>query len=535
MAISKLDLVLSFTGLCLLNLIAAVDSTALGVSLPTIANPLGATSTQAYWAGSSFVLASSAVQPIYAAFSNAFGRRTLTLIALALFTIGTIVGSTAQNVASLLVGRTLQGAGGGGFLTMTYVVLVDLFTLRKRANAIALIGLVWLVGTVVGPIAGGAFTEYVTWRWIFWICLPFAGMSIFLIAFLLKTPHEPLQLGQALKMVDWAGAVVFTGCLTSFLLAISWGGSMFAWSSYQTLVPLIIGAVGLVAWLFYEHYVPTSPILPLVLLGNRTNLALFTGTIFMGIIQYGLVYYLPLYYQLSKGYSPLMSGVALLPQCVLSGPTTTITSVIISKTGKYRLVIWIGWALLSLGCGLLVLLTNETTVPQWIFLNAVSGLGLGCLFTSQSMATQAASEPQHMAIAAGLSPFFRALGQTIGIVIGDSIFQNTLRQKADEYSNNITQLGAVLDGLPEESQDRADLLAALNPSFHAIWWTLTAFALASLALSLCIPQLSLDQSQPVVPSEEPGNDVERTAESRGVHQEAEIIELQERQGADESV
>lgn len=300
---------------------------------------------------------------------------------------------------------------------------------------------------------------------------------------------------------------------------------MFAWSSYHTIVPLVIGAVGLIGWVFYEHYIPKYPILPLVLLKNRTNLAVLTGTLFMGIIQYGLLYYLPLYYQLSKGYSPLISGVALLPQCILSSSTTMVTSIMISKTGKYRLVIWIGWALMALGCGLLVLLTNETTVAQWIFINAVSGLALGFLFTSQSVATQAASERQHMAIAAGLSPFFRALGQTIGIVIGDSIFQNilrsqlsssdstTLRQHADIYSNSITQLGTLLDSFPDGSQERTDLLEALNPSFHAIWWTLTAFALASLILSSCIPQLSMDQAKPREAINQ-STDIEKSADSK---------------------
>lgn len=307
---------------------------------------------------------------------------------------------------------------------------------------------------------------------------------------------------------------------------------MFPWSSASTIVPLVIGAVGLIGWLFYEYFVPKSPILPLVLLKNRTNLAVFTGTLFMGIIQYGLLYYLPLYYQLSKGYSPLISGVALLPQCILSSSTTMVTSILISKTGKYRLVIWVGWALMALGCGLLVLLTNETTVAQWIFINAVSGLALGFLFTSQSVATQAASERQHMAIAAGLSPFFRALGQTIGIVIGDTIFQNALRsqlnssnntmlrQNADTYSNSITQLGTLLNSLPYESQARMDLLDALNPSFHAIWWTLTAFALASLLFSLCIPQLSMDQAKPAEAVKQPTDDLEKVAQSKEGDEEA---------------
>lgn len=241
----------------------------------------------------------------------------------------------------------------------------------------------------------------------------------------------------------------------------------------------------------------------------------------MGIIQFGLLYYLPLYYQLSKGYSPLISGVALLPQCVLSSPTTTITSIIISKTGKYRIVIWIGWTLMSLGCGLLVLLTDRTTVAQWIFINAVSGVALGFLFTSQSVATQAASDLKHMAIASGLSPFFRTLGQAFGIVIGDSIFQNTLRRKlstgpnlllrnqADSYSENVTQLGAVLKSLPDGSQVKQDLLDALNPSFHAIWWTLMAFSLVSLLLSLCIPQLSMDRAKPPTAAADAAKDPEK--------------------------
>lgn len=280
---------------------------------------------------------------------------------------------------------------------------------------------------------------------------------------------------------------------------------MYPWSSWHTLVPLILGAAGIVGWLVWEYYVPDSPIVPLSIIGNRTAAAAFTGTLIMGIVQFGLLYYLPLYYQVSKGYSPLISGVALMPQILLSGPTTAITGALIAKTGRYRLIIWIGWALCALGCGLLVLLDANTTVVQWIFINAVSGLGMGALFASLSIATQAATADKHMAIASGLTPFFRAIGQGLGIVIGDAVFQNVfkqqllaassldLRRNAAVYARDSASLPTIIRTMP--AVEKSQLLAAFDHSLHAIWWTLTGFALAAGLLSLIIRQISLDRKR----------------------------------------
>lgn len=270
-------------------------------------------------------------------------------------------------------------------------------------------------------------------------------------------------------------------------------------------MPLALGAAGLVSWFVYEATVPPFPIVPLVALNNRTAFTAFIGTLTLGIVQFGLLYYLPLYYQVSKGYSPLISGIALWPQCLLSGPVTAYTGAKISKTGKYRLTIWIGWVLLALGCGLLVLLTSETTVPQWIFINAVSGIGLGALFTSQSIATQAATSDEHKAIVSGLTPFFRTIGQALGIVIGDAVFQNTfkshllssgsdaLRSQADRLVQEAASLALVLSALPADSTEKTLLQSAFDSSLHAVWWTLFSFAAFAGLLSLLIKQFSLDR------------------------------------------
>lgn len=283
------------------------------------------------------------------------------------------------------------------------------------------------------------------------------------------------------------------------------GGSLFAWSSWRTIVPLALGGTGLLVFVIYEAKVPSFPVIPLTVLYNQTAASAFLGTLVLGVVQFGLLYYLPLYYQVVKGYSPLFSGLALLPQCLLSGPTTAITGVLIAKTGRYRLIVWTGWILLTTGCGVLALLDVKTTAVQWIFINIVSGFGLGALFTSQSVATQAATEDQHKAIVSGLTPFFRTIGQAFGIVVCGTVFQNAFRSRLldttsaelHEYSNqlvvNSIMVGDVVDKLKAGTAEREELVYAYNQALHSVWWTLTAFAGAAGVLSLHIQQISLEQ------------------------------------------
>lgn len=179
---------------------------------------------------------------------------------------------------------------------------------------------------------------------------------------------------------------------------------------------------------------------------------------------------------------------------------------LIAKTGRYRAIIWLGWVVLVLGLGLLQLLGSNSTIPQWIFLNAVSGIGLGLLFASQATATQAAAKDEHMAIAAGLNPFFRAIGQALGIVVGDAIFQNrfksrllsiadpVLRSQAQSLATDSAGLASYVQGLPDSSPERIELVQAFVVSLQAVWWAMLAFAVLAGITSLLIREISLDRS-----------------------------------------
>ena len=345
-------------------------------------------------------------------------------MALLFFTVGAIVGALAQDLTSLLVGRSIQGIGGGGILSLTEVLITDLVPLRERGKWFGFQSLTWAVGSVAGPLVGGVFAQKVTWRWIFWINLPFCGLGFLTIPFCLRLKYPPGDLKSKLLHFDWAGAILLTASTTSFLMPVSWGGVMFPWSSFRTLVPLILGICGLFAFFIYDSYGAKTPLIPLVILNNRTAAVNYIGTLVHGVVLWCLLYYLPLYYEAVKGYSPIIVGVAVFPETFTIAPASILVGIAVSITNQFRWAIWSGWSLTVLGMGLLYLLDSETSVPAFVFLNLVPGLGIGLLFSSMNLATQAAATERHVGFAAAMYIFLRSLGQGIGVAVGGVIFQS---------------------------------------------------------------------------------------------------------------
>lgn len=193
------------------------------MSFKTIATDLkGTTAIQAFWCGTSFLLTSTVFQPSWASFSHIIGRKSVLLTALLLFTIGTIVASVAKSISTLLVGRCVQGIGGGGLVGLTYVVVSDMVTLRERGKWFSVISLQWAIGSVLGPVIGGSFAEHTTWRWIFWLNIPFCVFAAIGIPVCLRlTPREGSAL-ERLKHFDWFGSFIFVAATTSFLIPLTW-------------------------------------------------------------------------------------------------------------------------------------------------------------------------------------------------------------------------------------------------------------------------------------------------------------------------
>jgi len=375
----------------------------------------------------------------------------------------------------------------------------------------------WAVGSVLGPIVGGGFSGHghATWvspplrrvhsnprifvvliysqRWIFYINFPFIGIGSVFVLIFMRTRFRPSNVSKQLREFDWVGTIVFIGSTTAFLIGLTWGGVQHPWSSYQTLLPIIIGVVGLLLFAVQQARFAAHPIIPLVVFNNRTTVVSYFGTIITGFVLWCILYYMPFYFEAVKGYSNVIAGVALFPQTFTVAPAGALAGALLTKTGKYRWSIWLGWTLGTLGLGLFCVLDVHTSIPSWIFLNLVSGVGLGFLFPAIATAIQASVASEHVAIAIAIFSFFRSVGQALGVAIGGVVFQNrmlanvrsypSLASSAAFYSQDAVGLVEILRRMPEGDVKR-DLTQAYADSLRIVWAVCCALGGVAFLVSL---------------------------------------------------
>ncbi|CAG8051214.1 unnamed protein product [Penicillium olsonii] len=493
-----------FVALAVLTLMVALDGTSISLALPAMSSELGGTTIEAYWSGTSFLLTSTVFQPTFASLSNIFGRKSITFIALAVFLAGTVVASVSHNFTEMLIGRSIQGVGGGGLIALSEIILTDLAPLRVRGLYFGYLGAAWSIGSIIGPLLGGGFAQNVTWRWIFYINLPLILITAVLLFFYLKLEIPKDGLSRKLRHIDYYGTFLLVSSLTSTLIPLTWGGVQYPWGSWRTIVPLVLGIAGLVVFAWYECYMAKDPMIPQSVFQNRTTTIVYVCTIILGLLLWCLLYYLPLYYEAVHGYTPIISSVAIFPETFTIGPITTITALVASITGHYRWAIWSGWMLTVMGMGLLCLLDVDTAIQQWVFLNLVPGIGLGLLVTSMACAVQASVTAEILPIAVAMFSFFRGMGQVLGVAIGEAVFQNRMRvyltndglPYADVELLSRTAVSAVgaIKELHDETLKRT-LRRAYTDSLRDVWIVCCAFAAVGLLLSFFVQSHSLNKRQ----------------------------------------
>ena len=386
--------------------------------------------------------------------------------------------------------------------TLFEILITDLVPLRERGKWFGFQSLTWAIGSVTGPLIGGAFAQEASWRWIFWINLPFCGLGFLTLPFCLRLQHPPGRLASKLLRFDWIGAFFLTASTTSFLMPVSWGGVMFAWSSFRTLVPLILGFFGVFIFIIYETYIAKNPLIPLSIFRTRTAAVNYIGTLVHGICLWCGLYYLPLYYEAVKGYAPIIVGIAMFPETFTIAPLSILVGIAVSITGRFRWSIWSGWSLTVLGWGLLYLLGPGTSIPAFVFLNLVPGFGMGLLFASMNLATQAAATEKHVGSAAAMYIFMRSLGQGIGVAVGGVVFQSRFAIELQEYpelAKNATALAKdasglvqVIKAMPEGAAGRVAIVNAYADALKIVWVVMAGLAGVALLLSFLTKGLDLN-------------------------------------------
>ncbi|KXX77101.1 putative MFS-type transporter YusP [Madurella mycetomatis] len=472
--------------LAIISLMVALDATILVSVLPTLALDLGGTTTDAFWAGTSYLLSSAVCQPFIAALSDIFGRKEMLLVSVLFFTLGTVLcAPIAKDFTVFFVGRSVQGIGGGGIITMGQVIFADIVPLRQRPKYFSLVLAAWALGSVLGPLVGGLFVEHATWSWCFYINFPFCALGLVLIPIYVNLTTKRSSLVSKLLRVDWVGGFLFIGGMTSFLVGISWAGIQFEWKSAQVIAPMVIGTMGVIFAIIWECYGAQEPFLRLSLFNSTSALATYACALFQGFILFCALYYVPFYFTAIKFEPPIQSGLDIFPVTCFLLPGSIVISLVTTRIGRYRWAIWSGWVITAIGCGLLLLLDEHTKTPVWAVILAIFGIGHGMLLTSVNVGIQAVSHVEDAGRAAAMYAFMRTLGMSIGVAIGGTVFQNVMGNKLDELglpdsiahdSEAFVKTMALM--LPTDPT-RMGALQAYLAGFHGVYWTITGAAIAS--------------------------------------------------------
>lgn len=468
-----------------------------------MASDLQGSAIEAFWTGTSFLLACAIFQLPTAGLSNILGRMPILTACCFLFLIGVIVAAVAQDFTTVFVGRSLQGLGGGGIILLNDIVVTDLVPMRQRGKYFGIIGGVWAFGSVCGPVIGGALAYEASWRWIFWMLVPFAVAAMVLIPMFLRLNKPAGSKRSKLKRFDWIGSIWFVAAATCTLIPLTWGGVEYEWHQSQTLVPLLLGIAALVGFGLYEAYVAGHPIMEMGLLKSYDMLySLFAGVINASIV-YGALYFLPLYFEAVQGYSPILSGIALFPATFTLAPMSMVAGIIISKRGEYRWITWIGWVVSTIGLGVMVLLDVHTSAVEWFFLTIFMGIGQGLLYTSLAIINQAAAPDKLVSHAIAMFIFSRMLGQALGVAFAGVIFQNQMRSnlratttlvdKAVEYSRDASALVGTIKAM-EGGIQKTELLGAYASSLQIVWAVMCALSGVAMIGSFFVRHISLDRA-----------------------------------------
>ncbi|QLQ38972.1 MDR family MFS transporter [Micromonospora robiginosa] len=489
-------------------LLAALDQTIVGTALPTIVGELGGIDHYS-WVVTAYLLASTASTPLYGKMADLYGRRPVFLFSIGAFLLGSLLAGLSQDMTQLIITRGVQGLGAGGLMTLAFTIISDVVPPRERGRYQGLFGAVFGLSSVAGPLVGGYFAE-TNWRWIFYINVPLAILAIVVCWHVMRL--VPFQRRE--HTVDWIGAALLVAGVSCLLLALSWGGTSYAWGSAVIVGLFVAGAVLGVAFLLQEART-REPILPLRLFRSRTFALANSAGFVLGLVMFGSIIFIPLYLQIVKGASPTRSGLLMLPMMAGIIVTSILTGRAMSRIGRYKWFPVAGSAVLV--AGMLLFRQLQVATSLWIAFGymVVIGVGLGLCMQSLILAVQNAVDVRDLGAGTSSATFFRSLGGSFGVAILGAVLSTRLSSAlADRLPGALAQLppqqrAAVAAGGTENISinDPATILAlpgpvraAIQSSFvealHLVFLTTGLVAVLAVLVTLLMPNQQLRGAGP---------------------------------------
>jgi EmrB/QacA subfamily drug resistance transporter len=452
-------------------------------ALPTIIGDIGGRA-ELSWVISAYLLTATASGPLYGKLGDLFGRRKLYIISVAIFVGGSLVCGLANSVIQLIVGRTIQGCGAGGLMTLPLAIVAEVASPRERPKYQSVLTLNLTLASVVGPLVGGVLVDHASWRWIFLINIPLGIIALYGSARMKLPPRR-----RGSTRVDFCGAVLVTCLASGLVLFASWVSSGYSWRSPEVITLLGVAALLLAALIIRENST-TAPFLPLKFFASWYYAQLIISSFLLSIAMYAAWVLLPTFLQIVSGTTATSSGILLLPFIVANTAAALISGRLVARLGRAKGILLVGIGLAATGYllyGTMGVQTDRLLVSAWM---AITGLGVGLAMQNHMVLLQAAVKEPELGTATAILTFVRNLGYSFGAAIGLSIYVTQTARNFTRLPGSIEHAVSrgVSQGKPSAiralpTEVRRYVIGAFADSLHlAFVWTAPAAVLALLAV-----------------------------------------------------
>ncbi|WP_418957956.1 MDR family MFS transporter [Streptomyces tritici] len=488
----------ALSGLLLGMFVAILSSTIVSNALPEIITDLGGGQSAYTWVVTASLLSMTATTPLWGKLADLFSKKLLVQLSLLIYVAGSIVAGLSQSTGMLIACRVVQGIGVGGLTALSQVILAAMIAPRERGRYSGYLGAVFAVATVGGPLLGGVITdtEWLGWRWCFYVGVPFALLALVVLQKTLKLPVVKRDV-----KVDWAGAFFISAAVSLLLIWVTFAGDKYDWLSWQTAV-MVGGSVVLGAVFLLVEARAGEPIIPLRLFRNRTITLASLASLFVGVAMFAGTVFFSQYFQLARGESPTMSGVLTIPMIAGLFVSSTASGMIITRTGRWKAWLIAGGALATAGLGLLGTVRYDTEYWHIALFMAVLGLGLGMMMQNLVLCTQNQVDPSDLGVASSVVTFFRSLGGAIGVSALGAVMAHRV---TDYVKDGLAELGpkaaAALGqggtggGIPDMDKLPAPIRTVMEDAYgHGVadvFLYSAPFALIAFLVTLFIKEVAL--------------------------------------------